>query len=74
MTVSMAMRRVLLATGLFFAARSDIDLAIDGLGEAAPDELRSALRDLFGRRVDLVDPAPSGRFDQATFASFQSAL
>jgi predicted nucleotidyltransferase len=46
-----------LATGLFFAAHSDVDLAVEGLGEAAPDGLRVALRALMGRRVDLVDPA-----------------
>jgi predicted nucleotidyltransferase len=46
-----------LATGLFFAAHSDVDLAVDGIGESAPDELRTALRALMGRRVDLVDPA-----------------
>ena len=54
-------RRVILygslASGLFFAAHSDVDLAIEGLGEAPPDELRAALRALMGRRVDLVDPA-----------------
>lgn len=46
-----------LATGLFRAARSDVDLAVAGLGEEAPEELGAALRALFGRRVDLVDPA-----------------
>lgn len=45
-----------LATGLFFAAHSDVDLAVEGLGEEAPDALRGALKRLFGRRVDLVDP------------------
>ena len=46
-----------LATNLFFAAHSDVDLAVEGLGEEPPDELRAALRTLMGRRVDLVDPA-----------------
>lgn len=45
-----------LATGLFFAASSDVDLAIEGLGMEPPGELASALRALLGRKVDLVDP------------------
>lgn len=46
-----------LATGLFFAAHSDVDLAIEGLGEEPSTELAASLRALFGRKVDLVDPA-----------------
>jgi predicted nucleotidyltransferase len=46
-----------LTNGLFRAAHSDVDLAVDGLGLEAPFELKTALRELFGRRVDLVDPA-----------------
>ena len=46
-----------LATGLFFASRSDVDLAIEGLGYGPSDELALALRQIFDRKVDLVDPA-----------------
>jgi predicted nucleotidyltransferase len=53
-------RRILLygslATGLFLAAHSDVDLAVEGMGQP-PEELVEALRRLFGRRVDVVDPA-----------------
>jgi predicted nucleotidyltransferase len=45
-----------LVTGLFRAARSDVDLAVEGLGLEAPRELCESLRLLLGRRVDLVDP------------------
>ena len=45
-----------LASGLFRAAWSDIDLAVSGLGEAPPEDLAATLRELFGRHVDLVDP------------------
>jgi predicted nucleotidyltransferase len=54
-------RRVILygslATGLFFAAHSDVDLAVEGLGDGASSRLQVALQDLFGRKVDVVDPA-----------------
>ena len=54
-------RRVILygslAAGLFLAAHSDVDLAVEGMGEAPPDELAGALRRLLGRKVDVVDPA-----------------
>jgi predicted nucleotidyltransferase len=45
-----------LATSLFLAAHSDVDLAVTGLGLDAPADLMARLRDLFGRKVDLVDP------------------
>jgi len=45
-----------LAVDLFFAADSDIDLAVSGLGAGPPESLRAELRRLFGRKVDLVDP------------------
>jgi len=44
-----------LATGIFLSAHSDVDLAVDGIGVEAPHELVCALRELFGRRIDLVD-------------------
>lgn len=53
-----------LTKGFFRAARSDIDLAVEGVGVEAPRDLRAALRDLFGRRVDLVDPALVASFVQ----------
>ena len=46
-----------LATDLFFADRSDVDLAVEGLGEEPPERLKTQLGALFGRKVDLVDPA-----------------
>ena len=59
-TETLGPRRIVLygslATGLFFAARSDVDLAVGGIGEEAPDELLAALHALLGRRVDVVDP------------------
>jgi predicted nucleotidyltransferase len=36
--------------------QSDVDLAVERLGWEAPFELSQSLRELFGRRVDLVDP------------------
>lgn len=45
-----------LAMDTFFASRSDVDLAVDGVGAGAPEELLKELRQLFGRHVDLVDP------------------
>jgi len=69
-TEALGPRRIVLygslATGLFFAARSDVDLAVEGVGEEAPNQLLAALRTLFGRRVDVVDPelvAPHVRRD-----------
>lgn len=53
-----------LATGLFRAATSDIDLAVDGIGIGAPADLMQSLRALFGRRVDLVDPELAAPFIQ----------
>jgi predicted nucleotidyltransferase len=54
-----------LTKGLFRAAHSDVDLAVDGLGFEAPFELKTALRELFGRRVELVDPALVAGFVRA---------
>ena len=54
-----------LTKGLFRAAHSDVDLAVDGLGFEAPFELKTALRELFGCRVDLVDPALVASFVRA---------
>lgn len=45
-----------LATGLFFAAHSDVDLAVEGVGIEAPDALADELKRMFGRKVDLIDP------------------
>jgi predicted nucleotidyltransferase len=53
-----------LANGLFHAVGSDIDLAVDGVGIGAPADLMQALRALFGRRVDLVDPELAAPFIQ----------
>jgi predicted nucleotidyltransferase len=68
MTARLNPRRIILfgslATGLFRAATSDIDLAIDGVGIGAPADLMQALRALFGRRVDLVDPELAAPFIQ----------
>jgi predicted nucleotidyltransferase len=66
---SLGPRRVVLfgslAMGTFVASRSDVDLAVDGIGPGAPDELLTKLRELFGRRVDVVDPKWCAPFVQA---------
>ena len=46
-----------LTKGLFRAAHSDVDLAVEGVGMGPPRELAVTLRELFGRLVDIVDPA-----------------
>ena len=45
-----------LATNIFLAAFSDVDLAIEGVGMEAPADLIRQLSDLFNRKVDIVDP------------------
>jgi len=59
--VSLGERRVILygslAAGLFLAAHSDVDIAVEGMGEAPPDDLIDSLRRLMGRKVDVVDPS-----------------
>ena len=52
-TEALGPRRVVvygsLAKGLFFAAHSDVDLAVEGIGEEPPGDLKESLRRLFGR-------------------------
>lgn len=58
-----------LTKGLFRAAHSDVDLAIEGVGMGPPQELAATLRELFGRRVDVVDPALVAGFMQKAIAN-----
>lgn len=57
-----------LARGTFFADRSDVDFAVEGLGSEPPPALADSLRALLGRRVDLVDPEWCADFMQPGIA------
>jgi predicted nucleotidyltransferase len=57
-----------LTKGFFRAAHSDVDLAVEGIGLGPPRELAASLRELFGRRVDMVDPALVSGFIQRAIA------